>query len=119
MSQTDNLPKLSYDDAIAAMRNILEYFTTRPTEQAAAAMAIEALQAQKTAYELANPKPLTLDELKSISGQYIFTKVIHGKGIKDGTIRHKLWLPHLVSKTDFDSYGTDWLAYRTRPPEGV
>lgn len=115
--RNENLPKLSYDEAIAAMENILEYFTTRPTERAAAAMAIEALKEKQ---EREDPKPLTLTELLAIpSGEYIYTKVIHGCGIKDGTVRHKLWLPEIRPKADFDSYGTDWLAYRTCPPEGI
>lgn len=162
---TKNLPQLTYDEAIAAMENILEYFTTRPTEQAAAAMAIDALQekqkresrnvtqfdqairhfesyvdnnaytdfhqnccrmaidalrAAKAKWELEHPIPLTFEQLMQVkSGTYIWTKVIHGCGIADGTVRHKLWVPEVRPKTDFDSYGKDWLAYLTEPPHGT
>lgn len=117
---TKNLPQLTYDEAIAAMENILEYFTTRPTERAAAAMAIDALNAAKAKWEQEHPIPLTFEQLMQVkSGTYIWTKVIHGCGIADGTVRHKLWIPEIRSKADFESYGKDWLAYLTEPPHGT
>lgn len=115
-----NLPEISIEQAIKAMENIRDYMTTRPTEQAAAQMAIDALKDAKAKWEREHPVPLTFDQLMQVkSGTYIWTKVVHGHGIADGTVRHKLWIPEIRPKADFDSYGKDWLAYLTEPPHGT
>ena len=63
------------------------------------------------------PGMYTLEEMKNLGTQYIWTKVIHGHGIADGTVRHKLWIPEVKAK-DLETYGTDWVAY-DKDPEAI
>lgn len=112
--------KPKFEKAITHFESYIDNEAYTDTHQEYCRLAVDALKAAKTKWELEHPIPLTFDQLMQVkSGTYIWTKVVHGHGIADGTVRHKLWIPEIRSKADFESYGTDWLAYLEEPPHGT
>lgn len=114
------MEKPKFEQAIAHFESYIGNEAYTDNHQEYCRLAVDALKAAKTKWELEHPVPLTFEQLMQVkSGTFIWTKVIHGCGIKDGTVRYKLWIPEIRPKADFESYGRDWLAYLKRPPEGT
>lgn len=105
-----NLPEISIEQAIKAMENIRDYMTTRPTEQAAAQMAIDALREKQN-----NPtnQPLTKEEMRKVNDQHIYIQtILNGK--PTGTVVCQFW-NNKNPLFKLHNYNITWRAFRTMP----
>ena len=108
MSTSDNI---TIQQAIDAMENIRDYWTTRPTERAAAQMAIDALREKQNPN---SPKPLTLNEIKNIEDRHIYVQMIHN-GRPTNTVVYRHWnKQNPIFK--LKNYNITWRAFNTMPP---
>ena len=109
MSTSDNI---TIQQAIDAMQNIIDYFCTRPTERAAAELAIIALKEKQ---ERETPKALTKEQIMKIemNSKFIYIQTIYN-GKPTGTVICVLWNKK-NSVFKMKDYGVTWRAFYEMP----
>lgn len=112
---SDNKAAMTVDAAIKSLQNIIEYWSTRESEQRAVELAIAALQEQKARE---NPVALTRDELEAFNGKPVYVKSIDTHHNYSGWVILNHWLA-FFNVFRLEDYGTKWIAYAFEPVDAT